>query len=375
MPWQKTRPDPNNNNVADCSSISGWAWDANKRTQPINVDIYDGSTLISTLPAATFDQGLLNWGFGDGKHAFSIATPASLLDGKWHLITVKYGGTQTALNNSPRAINACTAAAQAKVYYIHADQLDTPRVITDTAGNVVWQWDNVDPFGNNMANENPTGAGAFKFDLRFPGQYFDKETNTHYNYFRDYDPATGRYIESDPIGLAGGSPSLYTYVNGNPLRYVDPTGQSALGAAAIGVLTFVTGYGLYDAYQASKPDSCDCKAKVDKAKKILQALRQKFPSRYNKDLSVGVRDIPIGGVTYITNGDKIFISSEWCSAKYPWLTDADLADTVAHEALHANDPWYLRVGPVIGSEFDNGTHHSDTARQGTSDAQAVMGGR
>ncbi len=210
-------------NVADCSSISGWAWDANKRTQPINVDIYDGSTLISTLPAATFDQGLLNWGFGDGRHAFSIATPASLLDGKWHLITVKYGGTQTALNNSPRAINACTAAAQAKVYYIHADQLDTPRVITDTAGNVVWQWDNVDPFGNNMANENPAGAGAYTFNLRFPGQYFDKETNTHYNYFRDYDPATGRYVESDLIGLWGGI-NTYTYVNGNPLRWDDPLG-------------------------------------------------------------------------------------------------------------------------------------------------------
>ncbi len=211
-------------NVADCSSISGWAWDANKRTQPINVDIYDGSTLISTLPAATFDQGLLNWGFGDGRHAFSIATPASLLDGKWHLITVKYGGTQTALNNSPRAINACTAAAQAKVYYIHADQLDTPRVITDTAGNVVWQWDNVDPFGNNMANENPSGLGAFKFDLRFPGQVADRETNTFYNTYRDaYDSASGRYTQFDPIGLRGGI-NGYVYVLNNPLRYTDPTG-------------------------------------------------------------------------------------------------------------------------------------------------------
>ncbi|MDD2721394.1 MAG: RHS domain-containing protein [Gallionella sp.] len=201
--------------------------------------------------------------------------------------------------------NRITAnATEGQTYYIHADHLDTPRQITDTQGNVVWQWDNTDPFGNNMPNDNPNGAGQFSFNLRFPGQYADRETNTYYNVNRDYDPALGRYVESDPIGLMGGI-NTFAYVGGNPLKYVDPTGQSALGAAAIGVLTFVTGYGLYDSYQASKQDSCDCKDKIGKAQKILQALRQKFPSRYKKDLSVGVRDIPIGGVTYITNGGKI----------------------------------------------------------------------
>jgi len=44
-------------------------------------------------------------------------------------------------------------------------------------------------------------------DARFPGQYFDKETNLHYNYFRDYDPAIGRYIQSDPIGLVASIPT------------------------------------------------------------------------------------------------------------------------------------------------------------------------
>lgn len=57
----------------------------------------------------------------------------------------------------------------------------------------------------------------------FPGQYYDQETGLHYNYFRYYDPETGRYITSDPIGLAGGI-NPYIYANANPLLFIDPYG-------------------------------------------------------------------------------------------------------------------------------------------------------
>jgi RHS repeat-associated protein len=88
---------------------------------------------------------------------------------------------------------------------------------------VVWRWDNDDPFGGNMANENPSGLGNFTCNLRFPGQYFDKETNTHYNWHRDLDANLGRYLQSDPVGLAA-QLNTYQYALANPLSYIDPLG-------------------------------------------------------------------------------------------------------------------------------------------------------
>jgi RHS repeat-associated protein len=112
------------------------------------------------------------------------------------------------------------------VYYIHPDHLNTPRLIANQAGTTVWRWDQGEPFGNDVPNNNPSGAGAFDFPLRFPGQYFDGETNLAYNLRRDYDPNIGRYIESDPIGLAGGS-NTYAYVESKPLYATDMEGLLA----------------------------------------------------------------------------------------------------------------------------------------------------
>lgn len=123
-------------------------------------------------------------------------------------------------------------------YFILPDHLDTPRVIKNSAGATVWRWQS-DAFGNGAANDNPSGLFQFTFNQRLPGQQFDAETGLHYNHARYYDPAVGRYIASDPIGLAGGI-NTYAYVEGNPLGYVDPLGLDRWGAetAPAVVLTF-----------------------------------------------------------------------------------------------------------------------------------------
>lgn len=110
------------------------------------------------------------------------------------------------------------------IAYVHSDHLGTPRMITHTSDNaMLWRWENTEPFGNAAPDENPSGLGPFTYNLRFPGQHFDAETGTHYNYFRDYDPAIGRYVQSDPIGLRGGI-NTYGYVEGSPLAFVDTEG-------------------------------------------------------------------------------------------------------------------------------------------------------
>jgi RHS repeat-associated protein len=112
------------------------------------------------------------------------------------------------------------AGTTATVNFVHADGLGSPRAVTNSTGAVLWQWAySSNPFGENA----PTSTVGYTFNLRFPGQYFDAESGLNYNVNRDYEAGTGRYIQSDPLGVAVDS-STYAYALDRPLDVYDPTG-------------------------------------------------------------------------------------------------------------------------------------------------------
>lgn len=128
------------------------------------------------------------------------------------------------------------AVINGQLHAVHSDHLNTPRQLTNANGQVVWQlaysaFGDEKPtlakyrFANLDITPNPgtTGISEVVFNLRYPGQYFDKESGLHYNYFRTYCPSCGRYTQADPIGWAGGA-NPFTYVSGNSLTKKDPFG-------------------------------------------------------------------------------------------------------------------------------------------------------
>lgn len=103
------------------------------------------------------------------------------------------------------------------IYYVHADHLNRPIAMTDAGKNLVAE------FTWRAFGELASYTGTVGLDLRFPGQMLQAESGLYYNWFRQYDPTTGRYTQPDPLGLVDG-PSRYAYVVNDPLQQIDPRG-------------------------------------------------------------------------------------------------------------------------------------------------------
>jgi len=114
-------------------------------------------------------------------------------------------------------------SASSPLYYLHDDRLGTPQLVTDSVQNVVWSTA-YQPYGTTEAV-----TGSVIQNLRLPGQYADSETGFYQNGFRDYMPTIGKYLEADPIGLAGGT-NRYAYASESPGVLVDPYGLWGFGA-------------------------------------------------------------------------------------------------------------------------------------------------
>ncbi|EPR6524397.1 RHS repeat domain-containing protein, partial [Escherichia coli] len=105
-----------------------------------------------------------------------------------------------------------------RILYFHTDVNGAPEEMTDSDGKIVWET-GYQVWGNTIQEKD---HGRVEQNLRYQGQYLDRETGLHYNLHRYYDPDVGRFIVTDPIGLRGGL-NLYAYAP-NPLSYIDPLG-------------------------------------------------------------------------------------------------------------------------------------------------------
>ncbi|WP_456090329.1 RHS repeat domain-containing protein [Neisseria sp.] len=120
-----------------------------------------------------------------------------------------------------------------EINYFHCDQIGIPREMTDKDGNLLWFGDYYG-WGRLKNETNVTGTAHQPFRLQ--NQYCDRETGLHYNFFRYYDPHSGRFINQDPIGLMGGS-NFYQFST-NTQNMIDPWGLNAVGVAK-GVLSMI----------------------------------------------------------------------------------------------------------------------------------------
>jgi len=260
------------------SITDGWTYDANGNrmtqtgTNPITFSVNSGNNQLSSTSgslvrsysydAAGNAQAYGSYAFGYNNRGRMMATNAGstnylynalgqmieksgtagttifMQDESGHLIG-EYDGSGNLIEETIWLGDIPVATLQfgtsaLKTYYVHTDHLNTPRRITNRNTNIiVWRWDS-DPFGNGAAVQNPQGTVTVSYNLRFRGQYYDAETGLSQNYFRDFDPAVGRYTESDPIGLAGGY-STYAYGLGNPLSNSDPDGLRPPRSGAPGI--------------------------------------------------------------------------------------------------------------------------------------------
>ncbi|MDP3608524.1 MAG: RHS repeat-associated core domain-containing protein [Methylophilus sp.] len=127
--------------------------------------------------------------------------------------------TPVALINTPIASSDTN---QEGVIAIHTDRRHAPMMATDEQGKVIWQAE-YDAWGILIQINHQEQSSQFNMNLRLPGQWQDQATGLYYNYQRDYNPDTGRYLTPDPLGFPDGA-DPYAYVNNDPLNKLDPLG-------------------------------------------------------------------------------------------------------------------------------------------------------
>ena len=196
---------------------------------------YDGDGRLATvtrnaLPEASYGYDAF------GRRVLKTAggvTTHFMHDSDGHLLAEATGAGATTtewlwLGDTPLAVVADVDTASPRLLWFHTDQLGTPQKLTDQAGNLAWDAV-LEPFGELAG----LTVNLVAQPLRLPGQYADPATGLHQNWWRDYDPSLGRYLQPDPLGIRAGS-NLYLYANANPASSVDQDGQQAVSLGTYG---------------------------------------------------------------------------------------------------------------------------------------------
>ena len=202
------------------SYTSLWAYDyaGNQLQKETNTWTYGGDNRVRRL---TRSSGFYyeNWYDTNGQRVAKSSTTTD-----WHFLYGQSGELLSETKNGPHVKSYIWLEGELvalvyndELYFVHNDHLGRPHKVTDDTKAVVWEAD-LQSFDRSVIS---TSIGAL--NIGFPGQYWDSESGTWQNWHRDYDPSTGRYIQSDPIGLSGGM-NTYAYVLSNPLLHTDILG-------------------------------------------------------------------------------------------------------------------------------------------------------
>lgn len=194
-------------------------------------------------------------------------------------------------------------------YFYQNDHLGTPQKLTIVSGALVWSA-KYSSFGKAQVDSASTVVN----NLRLAGQYFDSESGLHYNFYRYYESELGRYLETDPAKFSAGI-NFYTYVQNNPLKKYDP-------------------FGLLE---------CDIRAALNVVQEYIDMIKEieldKNDIEIHDKIVVDLTGRDIGENSNILR--RLRLNKNYLNVLN--VTNArDLLDTVIHEVIHYNDPWYKR---------------------------------
>jgi RHS repeat-associated protein len=208
--------DPNGNTTGAIGAGQTWGYGYNGRNRMTVVQA-NGATV------GTYIYNALGQRIQKTTTAPTATTQRYFYDEQSHLIgeyTVGGSNRDTIWLGDMPVATVDTTGSTSVVNFVIGDGLGTPRAVVNDAGTTIWSWAYQ---GNPFGEQQPTSSTGYVLNLRYPGQYYDVESGTNYNLNRTYESATGRYLQSDPLGLNGGI-STYAYVGGNPLSSIDPLG-------------------------------------------------------------------------------------------------------------------------------------------------------